>query len=172
MENVNPYQAPRSIVQEIPKDTEAERIRREHIKHEASLKSIGALHYLGGLCCLLFGVVMFKEKTAVSLLLLGLAVLELLLGKGVRQLKPWIRVPVGIFSSIGLLSIPVGTLINGYTLYLVFSKKGRTVLSPEYQDVIAATPQIKYKTSIVVWIFLGLLVLLIGVAILSSILRH
>lgn len=30
--------------------------------------------------------------------------------------------------------------------------------SDEYKDIIAATPQIKYKTSIIVWIFLIIII--------------
>jgi hypothetical protein len=63
--------------------------------------------------------------------------------------------------------VPIGTLINAYILYLVFSRKGRTILSEDYQQVIAATPHIKYKTSIIVWIFLGLLVALLAIAFLG-----
>jgi hypothetical protein len=54
-----------------------------------------------------------------------------------------------------------------YILYLLFSKKGATVFSEEYQRVIAATPEIKYRTSIVIWILLALLLLLIGVGLLA-----
>ena len=66
-----------------------------------------------------------------------------------------------MLSAIGLLGFPIGTLINGYILYLFLSKKGRTIFAPAYQDVIAATPHVKYRTSIVIWIFLALLVGLI-----------
>jgi hypothetical protein len=48
-------------------------------------------------------------------------------------------------------------LINGYILYLVFSEKGRRVFSPEYQEIIRQTPHVKYQTSIIVKIFVGLL---------------
>lgn len=78
-----------------------------------------------------------------------------------RKLKSWARIPTAILSGIGLLGFPVGTLINGYILYLVFSRKGVTVFSDDYKRVIAETPHIKYRTSIVVWIILGWLVALI-----------
>jgi hypothetical protein len=47
-----------------------------------------------------------------------------------------------VLSGIGLLGFPIGTLINGYILYLFLSKKGRTVFAPEYQEVIEATPHV------------------------------
>jgi hypothetical protein len=45
------------------------------------------------------------------------------------------------------------------------------VFSEEYQRVIAETPHIKYRTSIVVWILLGLLLLLIAIAVLAALIR-
>jgi hypothetical protein len=65
-----------------------------------------------------------------------------------------------IFSVIGLIGIPIGTLISAYFLYLLLSQKRTMVFSDEYQQVIEQTPHIKYKTSIVVIILLVLLVVL------------
>ena len=48
---VNPYAPPEVEEVERKRDhklAKAERIRREHIKHEASVKSLGCLHILGG----------------------------------------------------------------------------------------------------------------------------
>ena len=77
-----------------------------------------------------------------------------------RALRPWGRIVGCVLSGLGLLGFPIGTAINAYILYLFLSKKGRTVFAPEYQAVIAATPDVKYRTSILVWIFLALLVAL------------
>jgi uncharacterized BrkB/YihY/UPF0761 family membrane protein len=80
-----------------------------------------------------------------------------------------IAIPVGltlttILSIIGLVGIPVGTLINGWILYLIHCKKGQTILSPGYQDIIAATPHVKYRRSVGDWIALGLvLAILLGI---------
>jgi hypothetical protein len=90
-------------------------------------------------------------------------------GTGLRRLKRWARIPVGILSGIGLIGFPLGTIINAYILYLVFGKKGVTVFSDEYRLVIEQTPHIKYKTSIVVWIFLGLVLLLIVAGLVAAI---
>ena len=97
-----------------------------------------------------------------TVVFLGLAALQIWAGIGLRRLSPWARIPSGILSGFGLLGFPIGTLINGYILYLLFSKKGTTVFSEEYKRAIAQTPHIKYRTSLVVWILLGLLLLLIG----------
>jgi len=143
----------------------AEETRKLHIKHEASIKSVGILYYLGGAALLLAGGTMMigisspgsKPETAVGGAVIAvLSVLYFFVGAGIRRLRRWTRIAAGILSGIGLLGFPLGTIINGYILYLLFSQKGATVFSPAYQDVIRQTPHIKYKTSIVVWIVLGL----------------
>jgi len=62
----------------------------------------------------------------------------------------------------------VGTLINGYILWLVLSKKGRFILSKDYAAIVAATPHVKYRTSpwILVWIVVGAILLMILIAVL------
>ena len=95
----------------------------------------------------------------------GLAVLMFFTARGLRRLQPWSRIPSGILSTIGLLGFPIGTLINGYILYLLFSRKGNVVFSPEYRDIIDRTPHIKYKTSLVVKVLAAVLlaVFLLGI---------
>lgn len=149
----------------------AELTRKEHLKHEASVKSVGLLYLLAAAFLLLGGILSAVsgqgEGILIGLLFLVLGAAQLWVGIGLRSLKPWARVPTAILSGIGLLGFPIGTLINGYILYLVLSAKGKTVFSPDYQRVIEQTPHIKYRTSIVVWILLGLLVLLIGGALVA-----
>ena len=84
-------------------------------------------------------------------------------GKGLRALNPNVKIPVGILSGIGLLGFPIGTIINGYILYLVLSEKGKMVFSPGYQDIIQQTPHIKYKTSILVSIVVALFIAIVVV---------
>jgi len=90
-------------------------------------------------------------------------IIAILIGRGFRKLKPWVRIPGTIFAALGLLSIPIGTLINGYILYLMFSAKGKMVFSPEYSEIREATPEVVYKTSALSWIILiGLVVGLVA----------
>jgi len=167
----NPYAAPAAPVEDVSANAEAEAIRKAHISHEASIKAVGLLYYLGGIgvtLAALAGLVGAKDASVgVTLLLIGLGVGQFFAGWGVRALRPWGRIVGCILSAIGLIGFPIGTLINGYILYLFLSKKGRTIFAPEYQDVIAATPHVKYRTSIIVWIFLALVVLLLAVAVLA-----
>ena len=149
----------------------ADLVRNEHIKHEASVKAIGFLYYLNGIgsFILCLSIVFGGRFGAANGFIFSafLAVLALALfwvGTGLRKLKKWARIPTGIISGFGLLGFPVGTLINIYILYLIFSKKGGMVFSDEYKAIIEQTPHIKYRTSIVIWILLAVLVLLIGFA--------
>ena len=59
---------------------------------------------------------------------------------------------------LGLAGFPLGTLLNSYILWLIHSKKGKLILSPEYAAIVEATPDVKYRTTLLVWIILGLIV--------------
>jgi len=84
--------------------------------------------------------------------------LMLIVARGVRKLLPWARTTASVLAGIGLLGFPLGTLINAYILYLLLSKKGKRIFEADYKAIIDATPHVKYRTSIVVWIVLGILV--------------
>jgi len=161
---INPYAAPTAPVEDVAANPEADAIRRAHIGHEASIKAVGILYYLGGVLVAVGGIATLRADAAMALGLVSVGILQLFAGWGVRGLRRWGRILGCILSALGLLGFPIGTLINAYILYLLLSKKGRTIFAPEYQDVIAATPDVKYRTSIVVWIVLGLLVILVAAA--------
>ncbi|MEQ9407416.1 MAG: hypothetical protein RIK87_06795 [Fuerstiella sp.] len=175
-DNYNPFQPPEESAEagEGFSDTHVESVRRQHLSHEASVQSIGVLYLLGGIVLLVVSIGMIvvsvnggggqKPDTVTAVLLLGVGVLQCVTAVGLRRLRRWARVISGILSGIGLLAFPVGTLINGYILFLLFSAKGSMVFSEEYQQVIRQTPHIVYRTSIVVWIFLFLLLGLIALA--------
>jgi len=169
-EATNPYAAPAARVDDIPASPAAEATRREHLNHEASIKAVGILYYLGG-TLITIGAIATVAGTpdpaglAIVALVGLLGVAQFFAGWGVRAFRPWGRIVGCVLSGIGLLGFPIGTLINGYILYLFLSKKGRTIFSPEYKEVIAATPHVKYKTSIVVWIFLALVLAFIVIAV-------
>ena len=124
---------------------------------------IGLFVVVGGMMVVVGG----KENALLGFITLvfglvygGLGILQLFAGLAIRRLENWARLTIGILSIFGLLGIPIGTLISGYFLYLCFSQKGTYVCSPEYHRIVANTPHIQYKTSIVVWILLGLFLLL------------
>lgn len=162
--------------------TEAASLREEHLSHEASIKTIGVLNWMGGILFLIVAIFIGlspeevpsesgeggAEKGSSEHLIaiavpLGLAVLQFLVGSGLRKFNKSARSVAGLLYIIGLLGFPLGTLISAYFLYLLFGAKGRTVFSDAYKEAIRQTPEIKYKRSKLVWIILLLAVLLIVV---------
>ena len=109
------------------------------------------------------GVVM-----GVGVLFITLGVLQFVIGRWLQKLNPKARTPATVLSAIGLLGFPIGTLVNAYILYLLRSQKGEMVLSEYYQGVVAATPHIKYKTPVLVWICGILLVLLLVFGVIAA----
>lgn len=191
----NPYQAPEAFsIPGLPagyiQQESALTIRQAHIKHEASVKSIGTLYYIGTVLLGLGLLVQIAQavgfvinsssdvsamasglgKTVVMIVILGLlAAIQGVCGYGIRNLKSWGRIMGIVLGAIGLIGFPVGTIISAYILYLLISRKGGMVFSAEYKEIIAATPEVKYKTSIIVWIILGIIVLgVIGVVIAAA----
>jgi hypothetical protein len=182
---VNPYAPPKARVEDVVQgSSEAEAIRAEHIKHEASIRSIGVLDYLGGgaLCFAAIGLIAMGVSgkanatvpfaTALGIAYFLLGVLGIFLGRGVRNLRPWARIASIVLAVIGLLGFPVGTLINGYILYLLLSQKGQRIFAADYPEIVAATPHIKYRTSMLVWVLLSLVALLIVGLLVAAMLRH
>jgi hypothetical protein len=168
---LNPYAVPTARVEDVGESSEADAIRSAHIGHEASIRSAGLLYYFVGSMFFLVMLTWLQSPAlqeprwiAVMVVFLVLGVGVIVIGWGVRKLERWARIAGSVVSALGLLWFPIGTLLNGYILYLLLSKKGGTVFSPEYKSVIAATPHIKNKTSVVVWVFLALL---IGLSVLS-----
>ncbi len=178
----SPYAPPRTEVADHRdvSDNEVVALREAHIRHEIQLKSVGTLYYLGGALALVAGVVMipvyldadaaFGEMIGLfALIYLGAGALSIALGYGFRRLQPWVRIPGALLSGIGLLAIPIGTIVNAWILYLMFCEKGRTVLAPEYRAIVIATPEVRYRRTIGDWIAVIVIGgLLLGVIVLMA----
>jgi hypothetical protein len=179
----NPY-APTEFTTNLPMGSASDvETRNKYLSHEASIQGIGALYLIGAFfgffgCFLLIGISIVSmiqgnanDASSLFIGLLGLAIsyLQYWMGRGLRLLNPAVRTVAIVFSVIGLLGIPIGTIISAYFLYLLASKKGEFVFSAEYARVRAATPDIKYRTSWVVWAFLIALIVLIVMGIVAAI---
>jgi len=169
MSTVNPYAPPKANVDDVSgASSAAEAVRLEHIKHETSVRSIGTLYYIGGFLMLAAGTGLLIAPDSEPLmrpiggLYVVLGVVSLVVAWGLRRLRRWAGGASIALSAISLLGFPIGTLISAYILYLLLSAKGRRIFEPDYADIIAATPHVKSRTSIVVWILLGVLGLLIA----------
>ena len=124
----------------------------------------------------------------------GMAVIFVIywgIGYGLRNLQPWARWVNLVLSGLSLVvnaaqvvvtaavspaaALPVlfgavlGSIIPGYIFYLMMSAKGAMVFSREYREVVKATPYIKYKTSLLVKIILGLFVAMVVLAVVAAI---
>ena len=100
MAAVNPYMPPNAFVADVSTaDSEAEAIRQEHIKHEASVRSIGVLYYIGGVMLLLGTLALIAASFAmpedgamvgvIGVLYGAFAALSIALGRGIRRLRAW-----------------------------------------------------------------------------------
>ena len=175
---INPYAPPTdaSFVPEAPTGPEA--IRKQYLSHEASVKSVGTLYLLGAILMVPIGLFLIGSVLAGRLqdvfpAVFGVVyvVLGLLQGAtaiGLRRLQPWARIVGIVFSVIGLLGFPIGTLISAYILYLLASQKGNYIFTDEYRRVVEQTPHIKYRTSMIVIILLVILLILFVIGVVAA----
>lgn len=176
---LNPYAAPQSqVLQATSRD---EIIRKEYLNTEATIKSVGILYYLGAIVLILVSVIPFTKSNPdlrSSDLIPVVLFLLLSIGMGVtayglRRLQSWTRIASIIISSIaliiGLINLSGGIIIHIYILVKMMGKQAAFVLTPEYQQIVANTPHVKRKTSVLVWVLLiVLLMVLIGILVASK----
>jgi hypothetical protein len=135
---VNPFEAPRAQIggpagYEDAIDGDAETIRREHIGHEANVKSVGHLNYLGaffgglgtlGLVLMAAGVIPPNgnpngmDPTTAKFIFAGVAVFYGLmtalygsLGYGLTHLQTWARWTMVVLISLGLIYVLFVTVV-------------------------------------------------------------
>jgi hypothetical protein len=153
----NPYEAPAARL-EIHASSAMEEIRRAHIRREVSLRSVGVLYWIGALLfglgagTMAVGMVATSGRQdvdgfvyAIVGMYAALAAVFAVVGWGFRMLAPWVRWVGGILSVLGLLAFPLGTLFNGYVLFLLFSPKGARVFADDYGDIRTATPNVRFE---------------------------
>ena len=173
----NPYTAPTARIDDKANATlDMESIRQDNIRHEVQIKSIGSLYAFAGILVGFSSVAMlavffidgstlaseYGPMMAAMLVIYGvLSAAMLAMAYGYRKLLPWVKIPGTLLATIGLLAIPVGTLINAYILYLIWCKRGKIILADGYQDIIRATPHIKYKRTLGDKIALGIVIALL-----------
>lgn len=156
---------------------DAVRLRQAHLKHEASLKGVALLYLLMAVALTFLGYKLSGSselfgfsgrRTAVVNGLLSkacvlLAIIQFWAGLSLYRLRPFAKLPVGMAAGIGLFGFPFVTVLSAYVIYLVFSPKGLFILSPVYRQILAATPELRYRRTKRTWITLGLLLALLGV---------
>ena len=168
-------------------------LRNELISTERMLKSIGYLFYLKSFILILSVVTVGElhllrndfsgtDETfvlaVVALILVSLGALSFALGAGFQRLSPWVKLPAGLMSSLGLLSSlngsVLGLIIAGISLVVIvtiFSRKGRYVLSNEYRSTIEATPEIESKAHFLIRYLFKFLLFLLALGIIVMVLN-
>jgi hypothetical protein len=165
----NPYGA--TVETEVVEPTREGKIRREHLHHEASVRSLGTLFILGGvlLCIVSMGSHVWLVSSAGfigsveigSLVACGvLALMQFTTGFGLRAFRPWARIFGMLLSTVGLFAFPIGTIFCAYFLYLLGGGKGRYVFTDEYQQIRSATPHI--RSIVPAWFWIALLLWMIA----------
>lgn len=157
----------------------SEDIRQKYLKHEAAIRSVGVLYFLSMGAFVLYTVLLCLDngyppgtRLVLGCVFISFAVLCYVFGVGFRNVSAWVKIPGCIIAIIGLSMFPIWTIVNAYVLYLILSKKGRMVFSNEYALVIKHTPEIKHKTSFIVWVMLGLLVLFTVLAVVVPFMKN
>ena len=150
-------------------NSSAAQMRQANLKHERAVRSIGMLYYFSAVLWLLVGTTAFRNPSiggkigGLSMVLLAAGFIGL--GRGLSRLKPQARRPAIILACVGLLGFPIGTIINAYVLYLLCGQAGKTVFSPQYQQVVELTPDIQCRTSLIVRVLFWLLIAVLSLGV-------
>jgi hypothetical protein len=150
-DEANPFRAPAARIGDYSTDVneidrgEAESIRRVHINHEASIKTLGMLYYIGtgfgifgaiGLLVLGSGLVPLNQGNqanqagmspqmmqgfflGMAVFYIALSVLQGFLGYGLRAFQVWARWTVIVLTALSLLYVLVVSLMAALTQPLV-----------------------------------------------------
>ena len=158
------------------KSGDARKMRERLLGHEEAVKSLGFLQMLGGgfgiLASLLLCVTLLFTKTEnpeqeafiwyawiIFIPSLCFSIFSLFVGWSVYKLQAWAKIAATILLIPNLLSIPIGTAISGYFLWVLHNEKGKEVFSKEYQRAIKATPDMRPGKRLI--IILGVLVVVL-----------
>lgn len=158
----NPYQPPSDSAADRPAN-ESSKTRKIHLAHEGAVRLLGLVILLLGGSLILFGsyaLIFSPASNSIPSGLFTLLVAAILigLGLGLFKLETAARRPAIFFSILALFAFPVGTFIGGYCLWLLSSRRGQIVFSPQYYRIISGTPHLKARASLFVRLALGILI--------------
>ncbi len=157
-------------------DSPAEKLRKEHIGRESTIITLGYIFVYSGFALAgttALGKAVFKLDSLpigpalwIFISLAYFAALTIV-GYGLTNLKSWVPIPAAIVAILSLYNVPFGTIVGAYMLWLVFSKKGRVIFSPEYAAIVAATPHIEPPRTGFMQLFLVAIAIMAAFAVLG-----
>ena len=144
-------------------------LRRAHVDREGTLRVYGALLLLSGAgnlvaSLVLSGALLMEGFDGPMELVFGVVIVGLLgligwwhlwIGRGLRRLDRRVKTSATIWAALALLSVPIGTVFGVHLLVTLHSAQGTRILSPEWADVMAATPELRSRTSPVALLLLA-----------------
>jgi hypothetical protein len=68
---------------------------------------------------------------SVALFVLALSVPGIVGGIGILKYKPWSRYLVMVLAALGLINIPIGTIVGVYTLWVLVQDETTKLFAPE-----------------------------------------
>src|SRR5687768_14183597 len=158
------------------------------LRRPVAVTFLGVLHVLGGLLLLLGAAVAgyYRVKAppemqivllVVAVVLAGLALLQLACGSGLLRLRNYGRILLIIFSVLGLLNFPIGTIFSILILVymlkpgmrILFSQRPASSLRPEEAAAVAEVQRSGLGTGIVVFCIVALAGSLIFVPIVAAV---
>ncbi|MBL4844619.1 MAG: hypothetical protein JKY65_03760 [Planctomycetes bacterium] len=136
----DPYAPPAAELERAPPKVEGPRVARALLLgHEARAKAVGALFLALSLWLLMIS----GGVGSGTWFLYGLVIGFLFLGSGLVGLRAWARRVAGAFLILFLILFPIGTLIGGYGLWVLYSSDGRDLFTAEHQQICQETPEMK-----------------------------
>ncbi len=127
-------------------------VRAAHLHHETTVLMMGRLYYVAAACLLITAITIVVmrqngEGLRIASFFGMLAAGHAFAANMLLKLDARARFSASVMALVGLFAIPIGTILCGYLLYLVHSAKGRMILSPEYRDIVAKTPEFKCRVT-------------------------
>ena len=112
-----------------------------HVKAGRVIRLLGWLSIIAGVALsismimLLFARPDFEAIQLIAPLLLGafyaaIGWLQLILGRALKQHKPWSRIVGIIYAALALLGVPIGTILGGFLLYWLIAKWDDVTVEP------------------------------------------
>jgi hypothetical protein len=155
----NPYAAPESTAVP-PGETSVEHERRTHRTHEARVKGLGWALVMQGVARVLGGLLpamaalgeqdgpdpaVASVFLTVALTLMGVGALTIAAGVGVHLLRRW-GWHMGVLACVvGLVYVPMGTVLSLWGAALLLAPKGRRVFRQDYAAIQSATRHVEWQ---------------------------